>query len=310
MQNGLDRRMVMVSLGATALLGGCVSDLSSTQYPLLVDPGREPDEVWPLWPDGVPGKDRVTFQEEVIERDNPLGLRDRAAINVTDPNLSVFRAARPVGKSLLIIPGGGYARVVIDKEGFEGARYFARQGIDCYVLKYRLPHRDWPSQKSAPAPLVDAIQAIRLIRSSSASGKHVSVMGFSAGGHLAGLLCERYQDPVSRPDQGVLVYPVALMSGPYAHQGSRANLLGEAPKAEESAALDLTYAPRQDGPSMALVHAMDDTSVPVENSLQLAQSLQAVARLRGIRIFNLGGHGFGFRVQRAQSAVIWPVGLM
>src|SRR5262249_27665548 len=88
-----------------------------------------PDDVILLWPEGAPGGERVTVSEELVERPNDLGLRDRIVRGVRTPTLSVFRPQRATGAALLIVPGGGYRHVVVDKEGFEAARWFAARGI-------------------------------------------------------------------------------------------------------------------------------------------------------------------------------------
>lgn len=105
---------------------------------------REPDAILPPWPREAPGaaNDRLLY-EAVAERPNDLGLRDRAVQGVLRPVLSLFRPARPDGSALLIVPGGGYRHVVIDKEGYETARWFAARGVTAYVLRYRLPGDGW-----------------------------------------------------------------------------------------------------------------------------------------------------------------------
>lgn len=90
---------------------------------LLVDPGRAPDAEIELWPEGAPGDEAVALNEHYVERDNPFGLPDRAAHDVTRPTLSVFRAAKPDGSAILIAPGGGYKWAVVEKEGYEGAAF-------------------------------------------------------------------------------------------------------------------------------------------------------------------------------------------
>ncbi len=300
----LNRREWLASVAALSTLGGCVSAPLSPRRPLLVDAERGPDDVIDLWPDGAPGSTSISFREEIIERTNAFGLRDRAALNITRPTLSLFRASTATGRHLLIIPGGGYARVVIDKEGFEGARYFSRLGYDCYVLKYRLPHPEW--ETGADTPLADARRAMQIIRARHGRGVCVNLLGFSAGGHLAGLLCDRFGDVSSRPDQAALIYPVVRMRGPHVHKASRENLLG--PDASEQALTDydLSSAPNPDGPAMVLVHAVDDVSVPVENTLDLAAALRTVGRLKAVHIYERGGHGFGFRLDQSLPAMRWP----
>src|SRR5437867_9268789 len=95
--------------------------------------------------------------------------------------------------------------------------------------------------------LNDAARAVRLTRSKADEWhidvKRVGIMGSSAGGHLASTLLTHFDagksddaDAVerqsSRPDLGILCYPVITLTGPFAHQGSRKNLLGTNPPPE------------------------------------------------------------------------------
>jgi acetyl esterase/lipase/mannose-6-phosphate isomerase-like protein (cupin superfamily) len=285
----------------------------------LVDPGRAPDLEIELWPGGAPGGEDVKLTEHVVDRDNPFGLVDRAAHDVTRPTLSVFRPARPDGSAILIIPGGGYRWVVIDKEGFEGARWFSRQGATVYVLKHRLPHQGWAA--GPDTPLQDAQRAIRIIRSRAATDgvdpARVMVMGFSAGGHVAGSLATRFAAPVyeprdtadglsARPDAAVLMYPVVSMKAEIAHAGSRANLLGDAPQQTLIETYSLEIAPPSTTPPTLLIHAADDSSVPVDNALVMFDALRKAGVATSLHVFDSGGHGFGLRGIEDDPRSAWP----
>ncbi len=315
-----DRAIVGIRQLGTEPLDLIISyPLKPMPSPLLVDPTREPDAVIDLWPAGPPGGESIKLEEKIVERENPYNLLDRAAHNVTRPTLSVFRPQKPDGSAILIIPGGGYSWVVIDKEGYEGARWFSRHGATVYVLRHRLPHQGWAA--GPDTPLQDAQRAIRLIRSrTSADGidpKRVMVMGFSAGGHVAGSLATRFNATVyeprdatdqlsARPDAAVLMYPVVTMKQGQAHPGSRRNLLGEAPTDEQVAKYSLETAPPADAPPTFLLHAADDASVPVENSLLLFSGLKSANVPASLHIFETGGHGFGLRGLDNDPRRAWP----
>ena len=279
----------------------------------IVETQRGPDEVIALWSDGAPGIENVALSEHLIARNNPYGLPDHAWLDVTSPNLSFFRSTTPNGRVLLIIPGGGYGWVVVEKEGFEGARYFNQFGYDVYVLKYRLPHQGWPA--GPDTPLQDARRAIRIIR--SRHDHPLTVLGFSAGGHLAGLLAQRSAGSVyapidaidlisARPDLVALGYPVTLMSGDFAHAGSRDHLIGKDPSIEDIRNYDLTSAPNSDSPPIFVFHALDDASVPAENSIELLQSYRAQKLSAVLHLFEQGGHGFGMRGLDGAPRAAWP----
>ena len=317
----LKRRDIV--LGTAALTAAaCASTRSNTPRPppkLLVDIGRAPDEDILLWPDGAPGGDAVDLSEHYVSRKNIYDLPDRAAFDVTAPALSVFRPARPTGASLLLIPGGGYRYVVIEKEGYEGARYFNQHGFTCYVLKYRLPHQGWTA--GPDTPLQDAQRAVRLIRARVARdgnlAGHITAMGFSAGGHVCGSLCQKFDAPTyepvdnadtvsARPDLGALIYPVALMRGAHVHRGSREKLLGTSPTSSQLSQYDLSAAPNPAGPPLFLLHTLEDTSVPAENALELASACRRTNVPASLHVFEGGAHGFGFRGIDGTPLSKWP----
>ncbi|GAB4531039.1 MAG: alpha/beta hydrolase [Amphiplicatus sp.] len=316
-----DRRMVLsggLALSAGGAGAACARGVSG-EGSLLVDLGRGPDLEIELWPKDPPGAAGVALSEHYVARENPWGLPDRAAHEVMRPTLTLFRASRPDGSALLIIPGGGYSWVVVEKEGFEGARYFSRLGATVYVLKYRLPHQGWAA--GPDTPLQDAQRAMRVIRARSAEDgvdpARVSVMGFSAGGHLAGSLATRFAasvyDPVddadrrsARPDLAALVYPVATMKPPYAHAGSRENLIGARPAAERVEKYSLESAPPPDAPPTWILHASDDAAVPVENALFVYRAFKDAGIPVSLHVFERGGHGFGLRGIDDDPLRAWP----
>ena len=285
----------------------------------LQDIPADPAEVFDLWPGRPPGGETVTVVEEVVERENPYRLRDRAVRFVTRPTLSVFRPAKPNGAAVLIVPGGGYAHVVVDKEGFETARWLAARGVTVFVLLYRLPHHGWAA--GPDTPLQDAQRALRLIRARAGAygldPARVAVQGFSAGGHLAASLATRFDrrvyEPVdeadavsARPDLAGLVYPVISLRAATSHPGSRTNMLGEAPAPEREEAYSAETAVTAATPPTFILHATDDTAVPVENSLLMYAALRKAAVPVELHVFEEGGHGFGLRGIEGKPVRAWP----
>jgi|SRR5690606_5059294 len=212
------------------------------------------------------------------------------------------------GQSVLVIPGGGYRLVSSAKEGHRPAQLLASHGIAAAVLEYR--HA--PSRH--PVPLIDAQRALRRLR--GLAGEHglrtdqVGVLGFSAGGHLAGCLATQPAheaglagdelDAVDeRPDFAALVYPVATLSGPHAHRGSVENLLGDAPDPELVRSLSLEKAVTQRTPPMFLVHWQGDASVTPANSLELYAALTARGVPATLHLYEGGGHGAGLAANHA-----------
>jgi acetyl esterase/lipase len=313
------KRRTLLGLAATSA-GMTLAGRGAAQT--LADAGkngpRDPDEVLKLWPNGAPGREGVTVTPVVPERSTDPAFHDRYAQYTTDPIMTVFRPERPNGSALLLTPGGGYRWVVVDKEGYDVARVFAASGTTCFVLRNRLPGDGWAA--GPDAPLQDVQRALRLIRHRARDYgvrlDRIALLGASAGGHLAGLGSARTDAvyaPVDaadhgsfRPDLTVLMYPVATMADPHVHAGSRGFLLGENPSQEAIGAYSLERMDWNGAAPVFLVHAMDDTSVPVENSLQLLSTLKAAGVKAEAHLFQEGGHGFGVRLIQGRPAEVWP----
>jgi len=275
------------------LLGPIALTLAAQAPP----PPRPEDEI-DLWPDGAPGMPSPPPAEELRERSSDPGYNDRILVHIARPRLAVFRPERPNGAAVLIMPGGGYQWVVVDKEGFEMARWLAARGVTAFVLFYRLAIDRWAD--GPDVSLIDARRAMRLVR--QAGFDRICAMGFSAGGHVCAELITRFPEASA----AALIYPVISMSAPTAHAGSRRSLLGEGASLE----LERAHSPHLHVPAGAsptfLLHAEDDSSVPVANTLMMRDSLRARAVPTEAHLFPDGGHGFGLRLARGKSVEHWP----
>lgn len=298
-----------------AVLALCLLATPAAAADMGDHPAGPDHQVIALWPNGPPGGVPAGLREEVVERSPSGPLRDRYVQHVVRPNLVVFRPAHATGASLLMAPGGGYKWVVMDKEGYEAAERFAAAGLTVYVLSYRLPGDGWAA--GPDTPLQDAQRALRLIRQRAGQGAKVGVIGFSAGGHVAGTLALRFDKAAyaptdaadhlsARPDFAILMYPVATMLDPFEHRGSRDELLGPSPTLEAERAQSLELEVRPDAPPTLIMHALDDRSVPVENSLQLLAAFRAAQVPAELHLFEEGGHGFGLRFTVGKPVAAWP----
>ncbi|WP_404338236.1 alpha/beta hydrolase [Sphingomonas sp. MMS12-HWE2-04] len=308
-QGAIDRR--------TALLAGlAVAGLSATGARAAPAPATETIALWPKGAPGMPARPPVL---KVDSYSKDPAVQDRVLSGIARPSIEVFRAARPNGGAMLIMPGGGYTDVVVDKEGNEVARWLAGQGITCFVLTYRLPAEGWANP--ADTPLSDAQRAIRLIRAHAGKygidAKRVGAMGFSAGGHLCADLATRFAarvyEPVdaadglsARPDAAAPIYPVISMEPGVTHAGSRANLIGADADAARTAAHSADRNVTAQTPPCFLLHAEDDDVVPVENILRFRAALRAKGVTTETHLFPDSGHGFGIRQIGAKSVAPWP----
>ena len=134
--------------------------------------------------------------------------------------------------------------------------------------------------------------------------KHIGIMGSSAGGHLASMLLTHFDagqpeaaDPIerqsSRPDLGILCYPVISMSTDFTHRGSKLNLLGPNPTPELAREVSSELQVTKDTPRCFLWHTWEDKGVPVENSLMFADALRKQGVRFDLHVYERGGHGMG-----------------
>jgi acetyl esterase/lipase len=285
------------------------------------EPAAEPDptEIVKLWPGSPPGAPAVLPRAVIVDRVATSGYQDRTVTEIGEPLMTVFRPARSNGAAILVIPGGGYVRETIDKEAFETARRWAAAGITSFVLRYRLPAEGWANP--ADTPLQDAQRAMRLIRAGAMTWgldpQRIAAMGFSAGGHLGASLCTRFDAPVyapvdaadgvsARPDLAMLAYPVMLMDGPFIHAGSVQALLGANPGAERADAYSPNRHVTAAVPPTFIMHAADDPTVPLDNSLAYVAALRAARVPFEFHLFEEGGHGFGIRLIQGKPGAAWP----
>jgi acetyl esterase/lipase len=316
----IDRRSAILGTLAVGLSAGVNAQTAPPKRIDSRNPSHsDPTETIDLWPAGAPGAPVKLPVEIVEDRATGTDVADRAVHGIARPRLVVFRPAKPNGSAALVMPGGGYVRIVVDREGYEIARWLADRGWTVFVLFYRLPGDGWAA--GPDVALSDAQRAIRLIRARAGTygikSDRVAAMGFSAGGHVCGDLATRFaQDtytPIdaadrgsARPDVAALIYAVQSMVLPLAHPGSRALLLGPSPtpalERAHSTASNVTSAT----PPCFLVHAEDDRSVGVDNTL----AFRAAAINAGVAVethlYGTGGHGFGLSRAAGKPAALWP----
>ncbi|HET6993780.1 MAG TPA: alpha/beta hydrolase [Chitinophagaceae bacterium] len=256
--------------------------------------------VMPLY-EKVPNSKPSPNREENITTDNVLRIS-----KVSVPTLTMYVPSNINAKkaAVIICPGGGYARLSVSHEGSDIAKVFNDWGITAFVLKYRLPNDTIMIDKSI-GPLQDAQRAIQMVRENAAKWNidpaRIGIMGFSAGGHLASTASTHFNNAVvdnpsnisSRPDFSILIYPVISFTDSLAHMGSRTNLIGKSPSSQKiiEYCSELQVTPQT--PPAFLVHAGDDKTVKVENSVRYYLSLLKNNVGAELHLYPKGGHGFG-----------------
>jgi acetyl esterase/lipase len=242
-----------------------------------------------------------------------MNLRDSIAneriYRVGTPGMYAFfpSSAENKGAAVLICPGGGYERLAYVVSGTQLAKWFNSIGVSAFVLNYRLPNSPDLVHREV-GPLQDAQRAIKLIRKNALNWginpAKIGVQGSSAGGHLAAMVSTQAKDvsivkdsidTVSfQPNFMVLVSPVVDM-GAYAHAGSRKNLLGEVPSKEMIERYSNQLQVTTSTPPAFIIHAFNDKSVNVRNSLLLYQSLVEKNVSSSLHVFPQGGHSIALR---------------
>ena len=261
------------------------------------------DTIMQLWPkDKIPNQIK-SLEKEVHEQNEILRIS-----KVQVPSIEVYLPSKrdATGEAVLIFPGGGYGILAYDWEGTDIAKFLNSNGIAGIVVKYRLPS-DVSQTDKKYVPLIDAQRAVRLVRANAeqlnVNSDKIGIIGFSAGGHLASTLGTHFNEKIyesidgideesARPDFMALGYPV-ISFGEVTHQGSKNNLIGENPTIDMVDYFSNEKQVTEQTPPTFLLHATDDTVVPVENSLLFYKAVKDKGVSATMHIYPKGGHGFG-----------------
>jgi acetyl esterase/lipase len=184
---------------------------------------------------------------------------------------------------VIVLPGGGYAQHAAH-EGMPVVKWLEGLGVEASVFRYPLHARH-------PVPL-RALQAeIRRLRRDSVS--RVGLVGFSAGGHLAGMAALTSDaGPYERVDFAVLGYAITSMETE-TYRPARLILLGEDASADLRHAASLDAMVTQSSPPFFIWHTAEDTYVPPEHTYRLASALSANQVPHTVHVFAHGPHSLG-----------------
>jgi acetyl esterase/lipase len=311
LQMAIQKRLAS-SITATALLfAAAISLPAQTQQtqpppltPHLCDPLTpaellvKPTRTLSLWPPGTPNI--PTIGDDI-------------------PHLDLFIATpNPMHTVVVVFPGGGYRCMGQLNEGIPVALWLVAHGISAAVLTYRVA-----PEYHYPAPLEDGRRAVQWVRANAielnAQPDHVGLWGFSAGGHLAAYTAATAANPApadwlvskdlgsvsSRPDFLILAYPVITMIGPFAHTGSRKNLLGVIADKQLAEQMSAQSWVTPETPPTFIFATSDDDVVPVQNSLLFYQALVQAGVPAEIHLFEHGHHGLGL-AENTPAVKEWP----
>ncbi len=246
-----------------------------------------------LWPQGAPGAQPSSAAEgdTTTAKDKLIAGRPIIRLgNVSKPTLTLYAPkGNNTGAAVVVFPGGSYKILAIDLEGTEVCDWLTSIGVNCILVKYRVPDSG-PYPKSSAA-LQDAQRALGMVRSHAAEwhidSHRIGVLGFSAGAHLSAALSTHFEkrlydrvdaadDQSCRPDFAVIVYPGYIA---ISEQGMAAN-----PKIHVTSQTPTTF----------IVQTEDDP-VHVENSTVYFLLLKNAKVPAELHLYAEGGHGYGLR---------------
>lgn len=259
----------------------------------------------PLWPNGAPehysGGPETNSTKPTDS--SPGGKPVVRLTNIGTPTLAFYPASanNNTGATVVVFPGGSYRILAYDLEGTEVCTWLHSIGVNCALVKYRVPIEEQKKFRGDTRDLEDALQAMRITRSHAAEWHfdphRIGALGFSAGGHLVIVLgnhtdFKRPDESASetavdaRPDFIVAIYPAYLAETPALTQLAKG--------------ID----PNKDTPPTFLLQAEDDP-VHVENVLLYAEALKQLKVPTELHVYSQGGHGYGLR-PTSLPVTHWP----
>lgn len=252
-----------------------------------------------LFPEGAPGETKKLKEVEDLSGNKVAGCPVMRISNVSEPTLIFYPAPADnnSGVTLIVNPGGGYNILAYNLEGTEICKRFNSYGINCVLVKYRVPRRE--GLEKHEAPLQDLQRAIAYTRSHSKEWNikpdKIGVLGFSAGAHLSAVASTNYNnrsypridanDDVSlRPDFTVLIYPAYLSADNFS--------ISPELKVDKNT------------PPTILIQTQDDNS-HIDSSIFYYYALKEAKVPATMHLYPSGGHGYGAR-NTGHTVNEWP----
>jgi acetyl esterase/lipase len=250
-------------------------------------PASEPITL-PLWPEGLPSA--MAPKSEATEKliKSYGGVTPTRISDVTDPTITVYRPEKTNGAAVIVAPGGGFMFLSYSSEGTQVCEWLNSIGVTAVLLKYRTPTRD--EKQPFKLPVEDAQRALGLVRHRAREWgldeKRIGLLGFSAGGNLAGHAAwdrtartypqqPEFDDPRG-PDFLIFIYGGGFLD-----------------PADKTKFREGFSVPADSPPAFFLV-AHDDKSNPIETAMLYLEYKKRELPAE-LHIYAKGGHGFGMR---------------
>ena len=270
-------------MNARPLLTALASVIATHLYAAVPEP-----LTLPVWPDGPPSPMPAKSEATAKLIQSYGGATATRLTDISEPTITVYRPENPNGASVVVAPGGGFMFLSSASEGTQVCEWLNTLGITGVLLKYRTPTRD--ATDPFILPVQDAQRAIGLVRHHATEWnldpKRVGLLGFSAGGNLAGHVAwdrtERTYpqkpelDDPRGPDFLVFVYGGGFLDK------------------DDKSKFRPGFSVPADAPPAFFLVAHDDKTNPIEAAmLYLEYKKQNLSA--ELHIYTKGGHGFGMR---------------
>ncbi|KAE8165866.1 Alpha/Beta hydrolase protein [Aspergillus tamarii] len=261
----------------------------------------EADLCWPLW-----GESSVdgAFELDAQEGD----LAQAVVTKVERPFLFGYRPAKPNGRGVLILGGGGYVQLMVGREGIAAAKWLTSLGFYAFVLVHRFP----TATTGAEAPLNDARRAFKLMAESGLIPQGQGICGLSSGGHLGAALLAQYPSAWTSPDSDVPQAQFAIIGyGPISTNAAGRTIVANKPPLlplEKQALYDSVQPDVQlnaPAPPTFIVYSNNDPVVPVVNAYRLADGITKSGGSVELHVFADAPHGFAFDTENLPVSN-WP----
>ena len=266
----------------------------SLVYPSLA---AEPETV-KLWPEGTPSKMVPKSEATTKLIQSYGGVNPNRLSDITEPTMTIYRPAKPNGTAVIVAPGGGFMFLCYAHEGTQVCEWLNSLGVTAILLKYRTPTRD--EKEMYTLPVQDAQRAMGMIRHRArelgVDASKVGLLGFSAGGNLAGHGAwdrgartypqDKNLDDPRGPDFLIFIYGGGFLD------------------AKDKSKFREGFSVPKDAPPAFFLVAHDDKSNPLEATM-LYQEYQKQKLSAEVHIYSKGGHGFGMR--KGKDPILeWP----